>query len=630
MSTKLLVVSIAAGLSWVVGVGPAPSALAQAPDLTGFIGESGLCAYAKADHGVALARVLDTSVGIFQSPPRVYPDYSRPEYVLGDAWTGAHVYVDRSGWVLVCYSGYPLRDPAARAFYPIGITPYRLLDVVRKVMLQGANISDPDSRLYDFSFPRATQVQVVRKTSPGGYGGKLSFTIPANVTVLEASVPWAWSFWLDYCNAYVDGEKIVGRLSDRCADNYADIALRRLPSGRHEIRCDTDCGLVLVLDQSTGGQIVYHDPVEFASPMALQCPAGLAPCGSIVTIPPTRTATVTWTPTPTSTPTPKPPQWKQLPSQGPSARYGHGLVFDARRHTLVLFGGDDSGTARLDDTWELAVGGTWRRRQFTQSPPGRVNVHQAMVYDGSRGRVVLFGGLQGTGSHDPGGYRNDTWENDGTAWTAIRTNVRPPARDAHAMVYDARRRVTVLFGGYSPGNTRLGDTWEYDGTTWAERLDVGAPPGRANHAMAYDSGRGVTVLFGGTLSESDELDTDTWEYDGTGWRRGARSMAPSPRVAHSLAYDPVREVVVLFGGLNKREPLADTWEYDGLAWREVDVVVAPAARGGTRLVYDSDRSAVVLFGGGHSSFGRFSVFDDLWQYQSDHQVSRFIPAALRN
>lgn len=59
------------------------------------------------------------------------------------------------------------------------------------------------------------------------------------------------------------------------------------------------------------------------------------------------------------------------PAVTPTARYGYGLAYDAKRDKTVLFGGFDSGGSRLDKTWEwsgtdwVQVAGT-----LTQGGPG--------------------------------------------------------------------------------------------------------------------------------------------------------------------------------------------------------------------------------------------------------------------
>jgi hypothetical protein len=73
-----------------------------------------------------------------------------------------------------------------------------------------------------------------------------------------------------------------------------------------------------------------------------------------------------------------------------------------------------------------------------------------MLFDGSR--VVLFGG-QGSG------YFADTWAWDGKFWTELQ-DVGPSSRAPAGMVYDGDRGRAVLFGGAGQANP-LGDTWEF-------------------------------------------------------------------------------------------------------------------------------------------------------------------------
>jgi len=45
------------------------------------------------------------------------------------------------------------------------------------------------------------------------------------------------------------------------------------------------------------------------------------------------------------------------------------------------------------------------------------------------------------------------------------------------------------------------------------------PGPRGGFGMAYDSARGKTVLYGGGVDAGIPTDRDTWEWDGTNWRR---------------------------------------------------------------------------------------------------------------
>src|SRR5439155_21497346 len=106
---------------------------------------------------------------------------------------------------------------------------------------------------------------------------------------------------------------------------------------------------------------------------------------------------------------------------------------------------------------------------------------------------------------------------------------------------------------------------------WVRRTDVGTPGQRYGHAMAYDSQRGVTVFFGGAYSDvsgSEEFYDDTWEYDGTHWRKITlvTGSAPPPRANHGMCYynSGGYQYMVMAGGRNGLGTFADTWLYTGL------------------------------------------------------------------
>jgi len=163
-----------------------------------------------------------------------------------------------------------------------------------------------------------------------------------------------------------------------------------------------------------------------------------------------------------------------------------------------------------------------------------------------------------------------------------------PVIDA-AMAYDSTRGVTVLFGG-STWAGRSGETWEWDGSVW-RRAATSGPEARSIHAMAYDSVRKVTVLFGGWASGSRN---DTWVWDGSSWVNKPVA-GPSARANHAMAFDSARGVVVLFGGAASGT-MGDTWEWNGASW-QLKATTGPSARAYHVLAYDSARGVTVLFGG---------------------------------
>jgi hypothetical protein len=251
--------------------------------------------------------------------------------------------------------------------------------------------------------------------------------------------------------------------------------------------------------------------------------------------------------------------WQPLGESGEKIS-GVRLAWDAARRRVVSFGGY-SGRPR----GELRVleGDRWG----TPSPLAAMPVAEpGFVYDVRRDRLVAFGGAT-----RPGRAAGETWEHDGTAWAKF-AGPSPPARQAHAMVFDEQRARTVLFGGMGesgPGQAppSFGETWEFDGTVWVKHEAPGPSP-RHSAGAAYDARRGLVILFGGL--GADGFLGDTWAWNGAAWTKLAE-RGPEPRAMGQMAYDKRRDRIVLFGGRNgwPDGDLNDTWEWDGSAWKRV-------------------------------------------------------------
>lgn len=132
-----------------------------------------------------------------------------------------------------------------------------------------------------------------------------------------------------------------------------------------------------------------------------------------------------------------------------TARYAC-MAFDQARHVIVLYGwGNNIGrTFEWDGT-------TWLSRA-TGGPSAWKSC--ALAYDAERAVSVLFGGWDLTPFNR---YWNEVWEWDGNAWTP-RMASGPAPRGEAAMAYDSVRHRTIVFGGWAGANT-FGDTWEWDG-----------------------------------------------------------------------------------------------------------------------------------------------------------------------
>jgi hypothetical protein len=257
----------------------------------------------------------------------------------------------------------------------------------------------------------------------------------------------------------------------------------------------------------------------------------------------------------------------------------------------------------------------WQNLNPPQSPTGYRVFHQ-MAYDSERRITVLFGGTTRcweSGSCVDTDFYDDTWEFDGNTWTLRFPGTTPFPLVMASMSYDPVKRVSIMFGGNIRGFTTLsGVLWEWDGNDWEEVSIVGPrPQARRGHKMAYDSARRVHVMYGGFVpgqepGGSGRPATETWDYDALARTWTLRSTnGPSARERFDLAFDPVRNRTVLFGGSLATAPTLadsyanDTWVWDGDAgtWQQLNPANKPSGRFGHAMAFDSTRHVVVLLGG---------------------------------
>src|SRR5262249_10263591 len=129
----------------------------------------------------------------------------------------------------------------------------------------------------------------------------------------------------------------------------------------------------------------------------------------------------------------------------------------------------------------------------------------------------------------------------------------------------------------------------------ALREPVASPSAGVWPSMAYDLLRQRVVLFGGAPSITGSgAFGDTWEWDGTNWTQQQPATAPPARSSAAMTFDLQRNRVVLFGG-GGTTFLGDTWEWDGAVWTQPSTSGPPARSGPAMSFTPSGR--VILFGG---------------------------------
>jgi antitoxin component YwqK of YwqJK toxin-antitoxin module len=160
----------------------------------------------------------------------------------------------------------------------------------------------------------------------------------------------------------------------------------------------------------------------------------------------------------------------------------------------------------------------------------------------------------------------------------------------YGRAYDAKRGVMVLFGG----STKLGfvaDTREFKDGAWTLMRPEHAPEAREKPVCWYDESRGRVMLYGGNTLDKEF--TDLWEWDGTDWKRLHNKVpgAPEAKGLQHHAWDPVRGVLV---ALVYKKDGCTIWEFDGKRWNDTGISL-PDGHSSSKLVYDPTQGQVLCY-----------------------------------
>lgn len=247
---------------------------------------------------------------------------------------------------------------------------------------------------------------------------------------------------------------------------------------------------------------------------------------------------------------------------------------------------DDGGTTLSGDGCTGHCKREYRLwRDVTPRPP-QVRIGFGLATDPIRGVTIVGGGLSLVAVPNTLLF-NETWRWDGATWVEAKPLVTPTPRADPAYAYDARRKRGVMFGGSGTSGNSGQATWEWDGVTWRERTMLAKPPARAGGAMACSPTQ--CVMFGG-LKDGTPLQ-DTWLWDGTAWSAGP-TAGPSLRSKAAMAYDPAAGIV-LYGGVSPGgNPLGDVWVFASGTWTAKGSFPTPAL--GSSMAYDPVRQRIVL------------------------------------
>ncbi|HTT34764.1 MAG TPA: kelch repeat-containing protein [Thermoplasmata archaeon] len=225
------------------------------------------------------------------------------------------------------------------------------------------------------------------------------------------------------------------------------------------------------------------------------------------------------------------------------------------------------------------------------------------------------------------------------AWWNVSHGPAPPAAAGNMMAYDGAVDRFVYFGGWN-GSVPLNGTWLLDPAngSWSPRHPAIAPLARADAAMVYDPVDDLVYLFGGWAQYANGTIyrlNDTWSYSVglDAWTELPNGEAPSPRSDSGITFDPTGGVVLLFGGFSGTVYLGGTWSYDPdrHVWSQLTVAgPSPGNRADGRLSFDPALGASLLFAGNDFSGPNltFHHLNDTWRFNyTDRTWSRVATAS---
>jgi PKD repeat protein len=145
---------------------------------------------------------------------------------------------------------------------------------------------------------------------------------------------------------------------------------------------------------------------------------------------------------------------------------------------------------------------------------------------------------------------------------------------------------------------------------WFNLTNQNGPTPRELAAIAYDPVANDTVLFGGGQFGAGVIYDDTWAYSNGTWTQLHPALSPPGLIGAGLVYDASDGYMLLFGGYDGSFS-NETWAFSGGQWRQLLPLHAPSVRWLFGMTYSASDRGVLLFGGGD-----FSPLGDTWLFRS--------------
>lgn len=302
--------------------------------------------------------------------------------------------------------------------------------------------------------------------------------------------------------------------------------------------------------------------------------------------------------------------WKQIGGEGPAVSKPL-LVYDASDRKQLIMLGLDSTLATKMYSYDAAAG-NWTEVKPTLVPPC-VN-EGALTYQTATQTILYTGGICATSP-----ALDESYEWDGSNWTKVELKAPALRLFAAASTYDQARQVSVLFGGTPAFGVPESTTWLYAEKTWSPASDPTRPGPRSLFTLTADPARNTIWMFGG-IDEASTFD-DFWAYQNGAWQVMTAEGGPAGCITPASALDTDRQKLVVVCAT------ADTFEWDGTAWKKFAPTTIPPFHRFGNMVYDQNLKKTVLFGG----YDGTNYLDETWLWNgTDWTRERRNPAPSRS
>jgi hypothetical protein len=187
----------------------------------------------------------------------------------------------------------------------------------------------------------------------------------------------------------------------------------------------------------------------------------------------------------------------------------------------------------------------------------------------------------------------------------------------------------VVLGGTDAGGfggTVFDSAWIVtiaEGEASATEITASGPAPRYCGCAAYDPARDVVVVFGGRDLSGPTLAPETWELDvsASAWMRVEPTTQPPGTIGCAMAWAPGAQAIYLCGTAGFS---ADTFRYEAGAWTLLDAT-GPLARYDATMLAAADGESLLMFGGSYGAVGA-AFYADLWRF--DPSSESWTEAAL--